>query len=333
MSGGNHLNSWQRWLRQPQKVWLRRALFQVHLWCGIALGIYIVVISVTGSVLVYRNELLVAATPKPVLSTGSGPRLTDDQLKAVAQRAYPGYRVVRIGRPTNPDQAADIELHRGDETKRRMFDVRTGEDLGNTVGTGIRLITELSDLHDDLFAGLTGRIVNGFGAGGIVAVAITGLVVWWPGIGAWRRSLMVQRGVGWKRTIWELHSMMGFWSLVFTLIFALSGIYLANPEMFQDWADRIEPLTAANARGRIIDQVIYWLAYLHFGRINGIGIPCKGPGICDQATKATWALFGLAPAAMFVTGAVMWWNRVLRPRLAGGRRPARSQVVAASEPG
>ena len=40
-------------------------------------------------------------------------------------------------------------------------------------------------------------------------------------------------------------------------------------------------------------------------------------------TKVIWALFGLAPAAMFVTGTIMWWNRVIRrfifstPRTAG----------------
>jgi hypothetical protein len=82
---------------------------------------------------------------------------------------------------------------------------------------------------------------------------------------------------------------------------------------FQDLADRLEPLTAANAGVRIGDRFIYWLAILHFGRILGIGFPCSGPGLCDQTTKAIWALFGLAPAAMFVTGAIMWWNRVLRP--------------------
>ncbi|MBT5485149.1 MAG: hypothetical protein HOK55_10515, partial [Gammaproteobacteria bacterium] len=51
---------------------------------------------------------------------------------------------------------------------------------------------------------------------------------------------------------------------------------------------------------------------LHFGRINGIGIPCSGPGLCDQSVKALWAIFGLAPAVMFVTGTILWWNRVLR---------------------
>jgi len=114
------------------------------------------------------------------------------------------------------------------------------------------------------------------------------------------------------------------------MVFTLSGAYLGFPEPFQDLADRLEPPTAANAGVRIGDQVIYWLAYLHFGRINGIGIPCSGPGLCDQTTKAIWALFGLAPAAMFATGAIMWWNRVLRPRWQAPRPPARSRAATAS---
>jgi uncharacterized iron-regulated membrane protein len=32
-------------------------------------------------------------------------------------------------------------------------------------------------------------------------------------------------------------------------------------------------------------------------------------------TKFVWAVFGLAPAVMFVTGVMMWWNRVVRKKL------------------
>src|SRR5205814_8285746 len=106
--------------------------------------------------------------------------------------------------------------------------------------------------------------------------------------------------------------MIGFWSLGIILLFAVSGAYLSSPDLFQNLADRIEPVTDANIRTRTVDQVIYWLAYLHFGRINGIGIPCRGPGLCDAATKLAWAVFGLAPAGMVVTGAGVWWNRVAR---------------------
>jgi uncharacterized iron-regulated membrane protein len=305
---------WHRWVRQPQNIWLRRAIFQIHLWSGIGLGLYIFLISVTGSVLVFSNELYRAATARPIISTDSGPRLTDAQLKGAAARAYPAYLAERVERARNPDQAVEVTLRRGDRVKRRLFDPRTGTDLGESVPIGIWLVSRLIDLHDNLLAGPTGRLVNGFGALALLALAATGLVVWWPGIKTWRRSVVVHRGVGWKRLTWELHSAIGFWSLAFIVVFGLSGAYLGIPQPLQDLTDRLEPLTAANAGSRLGDRALYWLAVMHFGRINGIGFPCGGPGLCDRATKTTWAAFGLAPAVMFATGAIMWWNRVIRRR-------------------
>lgn len=305
----------QRWIRQPQTVWLRKAIFQIHLWSGIGLSLYVLLVSVTGSILVYRNELYRAATRDPIMVKESGPRLTDDQLKRAATRVYPGYTVFSFGLVQNPDQAVSITLKAGSKLKDRFFNPYTGADLGDAVPLGIRLVSKLLELHDDLLGGKTGRLVNGYGALLLVVIALTGMVVWWPGIKTWRQGLTLRRNVGWQRFTWDLHKAIGFWTLGFTLVFALSGVYLSNPEMFQDLADRIEPITDGNTRTRIVDQVIYWLAYLHFGRINGIGIPCRGPGLCDFTTKLLWAVFGLAPAAMVVTGAMVWWNRVVRKKL------------------
>jgi uncharacterized iron-regulated membrane protein len=148
------------------------------------------------------------------------------------------------------------------------------------VPLGIWLVSKLLELHDDLLAGPTGRSVNGVGALLIVVLAFTGIVIWWPGIKTWRRSLTVHRNVGWQRFIWGLHSMIGFWSLGFILLFGVSGAYLGNPERFQDLADRIEPLTDANARTRTVDQVIYWLAYLHIGTVSGFLVAAP-----DSATR------------------------------------------------
>ena len=50
------MGTWKQWLRQPQRIWLRRAAFQIHLWVGLLIGLYVVVLSLTGSLLVYRNE-------------------------------------------------------------------------------------------------------------------------------------------------------------------------------------------------------------------------------------------------------------------------------------
>jgi uncharacterized iron-regulated membrane protein len=47
----------RQWVRHPQDLLFRRAIFHVHLWTGIGLGLYVLVICVSGSVLVSRNEL------------------------------------------------------------------------------------------------------------------------------------------------------------------------------------------------------------------------------------------------------------------------------------
>src|SRR5258708_1886731 len=103
----------RRWLRQPQTVWLRKATFQLHLWSGIALGLYVLMVSVTGSVLVYRNELYRAATRDPIVVAGTGPMLSDEQLKAAARRAYPGYDLLNLSRGRTAGQTIAISLRDG----------------------------------------------------------------------------------------------------------------------------------------------------------------------------------------------------------------------------
>ena len=81
------MGTWTQWLRQPQRVWLRRATFQIHLWVGLILGLYVVVLSLTGSALVYRNELNgLLATPRVTLDEQATP-MTAEQLRAAAARA------------------------------------------------------------------------------------------------------------------------------------------------------------------------------------------------------------------------------------------------------
>jgi uncharacterized iron-regulated membrane protein len=306
------MNAWQRWVRQPQTVWLRKALFQVHLWSGLGAGLYVFLISITGSVLVYRNEIFRAATPAPIVVTASGERLTEDQLKAAAVRSYRGSTATSVSQPRNPLQAVEVTLMiKGRET-RRLFDPYTGRDLGDAVPFALTLAFWLLDLHDNLLAGPTGRAVNGFGALSLIALCLTGAVIWWPGIAKWRQSLWLDWRANWRRLNWTLHSTLGFWFFLIVLIWGVTGAYLCFPGWFNDWADSIEPLTPENAGFRRVDTVLYWLAYLHFGRFGG-RIPGCG-ATCHAAFKFVWATLGLVPPLMFVTGAVMWWNRVLRRR-------------------
>jgi uncharacterized iron-regulated membrane protein len=47
----------ENWLRRPQTTGLRKAVFQIHLWSGICLGLYVVVVCASGSAVVFRTDL------------------------------------------------------------------------------------------------------------------------------------------------------------------------------------------------------------------------------------------------------------------------------------
>jgi uncharacterized iron-regulated membrane protein len=297
------MSAWEKWKKRPQNIWLRKALFQVHLWTGIGLGLYVMLMSVTGSALIFRRELAKSLAREPRVVAGSGARMSEDELKQVAKRVYPEYDVTRISLRKNPDQAAEISLQRGGTKLQRLFNPYTGADLGDSLRLGFRFVLWLVDLHDNLLIAQTGRAINAAGGIFTVLLGLTGAVIWWPGIDAWRRSLSFRWKTNPKGFNWTLHSALGFWTFAFFFMWAISGIYLSIPDKFNAAVDFLEPLKEFSRSLRFGDRVLYWLAQAHFGRFAGIPV------------KIVWTVVGLTPAALFVTGLLMWWKRVLKPWL------------------
>jgi uncharacterized iron-regulated membrane protein len=328
-----------RALRRPQSLWLRKALFQIHLWTGIALGLYVVIVSVSGSAIVFRNELYKSLWPPPKIVPISGPRLSRDALKKAVHQAWPQYSVTYIWESKRSNEATEVWIERDGVSKSktvgRLVDPFTGRDLGPSRPVSIGVLAWLSNLHTDLLAGSTGRKVNGVLAILVVLLSVTGLTIWWPGKGRLRRSLTIDFKANWKRFNWDLHSVVGFWMFAFVFIWGVTGVYLVFPTPFQVVVNHFSPLQlyglqsssetpsvkSSDAAARIVrvadenpapvrrrrrpprgsngDVFLRWFYYLHFGNFG------------DWQVKALWVVLGLAPPFLFVTGALMWWNRVL----------------------
>ena len=333
------MGTWTQWLRLPQRVWLRRAAFQIHLWVGLIIGLYVVVLSLTGSVLVYRNELdRYLATPHAAFDEEAR-AMNADELRAAAQRAYPGWQVTDVAegrtvrRPARggaggpggpggqegraggrgrgnrlPDPTASITVERDGKKKERLFNPYTGQDLGDNTTAGQFFVLWMVRLHDELLLDRPdGPWWNGFFSLVFSLLVVTGLVVWWPGVTRWKRSLTFKWRSGWRRLNWDLHSAIGFWMFLFMLMWGVSGWYLGMPEPLTDLVERFSDPNGVYGE-RPGDIALNWLSRLHFGRWRD---PGWGPWL-----KAAWAVIGAVPALMFVTGAIMWWNRKIRHRVA-----------------
>ncbi len=285
-----------------------KVIYQVHLWAGVFLGLYILMMSVTGSAIVARRELIPMWIPETVQVVGE--RMAGEQLDQAVQLAYPDYQVLRIfaddrpfrgfrysGTP-DPNSAApyQITLERKGKVSDRLFDPFTGKDVGSLDPWTVNTFMWLVDLHADLQAGRTGRAINGAIGLAVVLLFLSGAIVWFK---RGRRYLIVHRQGGWQRQTRQLHGMLGFWTFAILMIWAVSGVYLALPTQFFAFMDFLFP--AQDDYNLRVDSMTAWLANMHFGRFGGMGI------------RWTWIILGLAPAILFITGFILWWKTTVKP--------------------
>ncbi len=231
-------------LHRPQSVFLRRALFQVHLWMGLLTGLYVFVVCVTGAALVFRIDMQRALHPDLFPSSG-GALAEPAAIMESVRAAFPDGRVSGIDAPTTVRPSYLAYVVRGDSFLTILMDPVTTRVLGELPEQS--LVRTVQELHFDLLAGRTGRIVNGIGAAGLLLLCLTGLVIWWPGMANWTRGLTVDVSRSWKRINWDLHSAVGFWTAALIAMWAVTGIYFAFPSQFRTAVNALSPLTVTGA--------------------------------------------------------------------------------------
>jgi uncharacterized iron-regulated membrane protein len=256
---------WRQWLWRPKSTWIRKLVFQLHLWSGILLGLYVVVVCASGSAIVFRNDIY-------------------DWLEAGGKSV--SYK-----------------------------------------GALYHWLSWLGKLHGSLLMDSAGMTANAIGGFLIAALCLTGLIVWWPGVGSWRRALTIYLNAGWKRFVFDLHGAVGFWTFAILLMWGLTGGYFVFPQPFRAAITVFTPIDAPPAlrpaapspvsspntaapgplrRRRPLTlgaKILRGFSNAHYGTFGGWGV------------KLLWVILGLAPAALFCTALLMWYSRVLAPAM------------------
>jgi uncharacterized iron-regulated membrane protein len=236
----------RRVLYQPRQVWIRKANFQVHLWIGIVLALYLIVIGVSGSILVLRIELGALAGANPWESKKPPePRVEIAAVVRKLEVRYPDFRILSVMAPGRTEANYTARLL-GRTQIRVGVDAGTGEILGEPK-RGPAWLDTVEKLHVSLFAARNGRIINGIGGAFLLAMCITGIVNWWPGARNWRRALTVDFRRSWRRINFDMHSAIGFWALAIISFWAVSGVYFAWPREAFELVNRISPIVNSKA--------------------------------------------------------------------------------------
>jgi uncharacterized iron-regulated membrane protein len=206
-------------------VTLRQFWRRLHLWIGLAGGIIFVLLGLTGSALVYQDEILSLLYPRQMRVT-VGETAAPSRILAAAQSALPagGGRVVSLRYPENPGRPIQAMIEHGGERRTLLVDPASATLLGPLPGG--ETFSVLLELHSRLMLQALGREIVGW-IGVVLAIsAITGLILWWPQprLRAWKQALMLKwRNMSWQRRSFDLHKVGGAVIAVPMLLIALSG--------------------------------------------------------------------------------------------------------------
>jgi uncharacterized iron-regulated membrane protein len=294
------MSGWRRWANAPQSLRWRRVLMRVHSWTGVGLGLYILLLSVTGSFSVLRPQFHLWMVPRAVPVAGT--RLRGDELRDALRSVYAGSEVTAVFEGRRAESPVRVTLKRDGVEVERIFDPYAARDIGLMYPPVLDAVEWVVDLHDNLLGGERGRAVNGIGATLFFLLGLSGALLWWPGKGRWTENLLT----GWpektRRFAQRLHVSFGFWSLPMLLVWGLTAIYFAFPDPFIWTVDSLggDPSDPSRTADVALRTVVYW----HFGRFGGM------------TGRLIWVVIGLIPGVLFVTGFIMWRMRGLRRKRA-----------------
>jgi uncharacterized iron-regulated membrane protein len=226
-------------LQRPDNIWyrprhsrLRFWIFQVHLYCGLALSILVTVIGLTGSWIVYKPEMerLSAGAISKVEPAGEPQPLSE--LYRLAQSATQK-KIERLYIWGGPLAAWAFRASRGGAEREYVYvDQYRGRVQGvyPMDGTSLQWIY---DLHGAILMGKGGLVTNGVGALLLCLMCLTGVVVWWPGAGRVRHGFRYHWRAKWQIQNYDLHKVLGIVALMMLTVIAFTGASYAFPDGYR----------------------------------------------------------------------------------------------------
>ena len=202
-------------------------IFAWHHWCGLVVGVFLLMMSITGSLLVFSDELeTLEERDTPAIQSTQGTPSFDVSFRAV-QKAYPGWEI-RLYHLPKKDEALVYELRQKENRKKVYVHPVSGKIVGSKEDANNSVQRRLLLLHYTIFAGTTGKIIV-FGTGILFLITLTtGLIVY-------RKSLIkvltfkVRFNRKTTRSFYSsLHRIIGIWSLFFNLLMVTTGLWLSG---------------------------------------------------------------------------------------------------------
>ncbi len=217
----------------------RKFLLKLHLWLSLPLGIIIMLICLSGATLVFKNEIRNAlGMPKVVAPHGKSGRggkdgktasLQQEKSTASHQCSPNGCSQCPSKEVCHPSASAkdDASAKSNEAVKEKASVVGKSSTKDAPYGTTTKrdFFSYVTKFHTGLLIGSVGKLIVTYTTLFFVLILLSGIFIFLPSNGKQlRQRFKVEWGKGAKRRLFDLHVSLGWWTLLWLLLLAVTGL-------------------------------------------------------------------------------------------------------------
>ncbi|NOS75275.1 MAG: PepSY domain-containing protein [Methyloglobulus sp.] len=244
-------------LKIRRKRWL-----DVHLWLGLALGLFLSIFGITGSILVFHAEINELLNPKLLTVVVPDANSVYKPLAEIFQASHitmPGHAANTFAKYPRNNEAAfklaySVPLSGSQQGITESWEVYVNPYTAKAIGKRLMSSSDspfpktfigfIFELHYALFLGEDpGYLIVGIMGALLIISTLTGLIVWWPLTGKLRQAVTIKFKASTERLNFDLHKTAGFYSTLVLIPVLFSGVYMDTPQHVVPVLELFSPVT------------------------------------------------------------------------------------------
>lgn len=206
-----------------------RIMAWLHLWLGLVTGLIMIIVCLTACIWIFNEEITALILPQTKIEKQDRPVLPPSAMRQIADSLYPGKKMSYVS--YRQGRAAHIGIGEG---RRSNITVRV-----NPYTAQVLHVEERKEGSPDFFRFIlnghrflwmspkVGRVIVNYSTLIFVVILVSGIVLWWPR--KWnpstrKQAFTIKKGATPKRFNYDLHNVLGFYSLIVLACIALTGM-------------------------------------------------------------------------------------------------------------
>jgi uncharacterized iron-regulated membrane protein len=203
----------------------KKVIGKLHLWLGLTSGLVVFVVAITGCLYAFQAEIQELTQPYRHIERKDRPLLSPSELKEIATKELPGKKV-HSALYEQGNRSAVVSFYDFDPLYYYLVYI----DPFN--GTVLKVKNMSHDFFYQVLQGhfylwlppAVGQPVVAMATLVFVVMLITGIVLWWPKKNKAKQRFTIKWGAKWRRKNYDLHNVLGFYTMWIALILALTGL-------------------------------------------------------------------------------------------------------------